>query len=274
MTFQSRVLPVLVGLLLAASLCCWSYPTLYGDSGLVLTPSSDVMPLLNLEVAVNYTRVGIADDSVTAIPVRVNYGIADNVELFAVFSDADNATGFDTVGGGGKVQLVENSSKSFVPGLAVGGRVLSLSNGIDQEITNAYAVSSATLLRFRNYPAEGYRVRGHFGLEFTRFDGDLNGDFFSPFAGLSYEGEGGTSLVVDYLPRLEDDNLVFRSSTVSAALRLPISNIFAIELGGTRPFGFGDSTIYAGLMYHYGHGKDLTIADPLLDYEPAIQDYY
>ena len=273
MTFQTRIVPILVGLVLSASIC-WSYPTIFGDSGLVTTPTADVMPFLNLEVAFDYARVNIGEHSATAVPIRVNYGISDNVELFGVYSDSNSTNGYDVLGGGAKIQLAKQSLEQFVPSFAVGARVLRMDNAIERDVATVYAVSSATMLRMGNYPEEGYRLRAHLGVEYNSISGELPGkNFVTPFVGASYENKGGSSLVVDYLPRLRDNGIDYRSATFSAAMRLPVSRIFVFEFGGTRPFGIGDTSIYAGVMYHYGFGKDVSSVDPLLEYTPAVVEY-
>lgn len=230
--------------------CNWSYPTIYGDTGLVLAPTADVEPYEGFALALDYTQTSTDLGNSPAVPVRLDYGVAPNAEIFAFFSDS-GSSGFDAFGGGVKVRLVDTPLDSSKPSLAVGARAIRLQNSIEQDIVNAYAVTSVPLLRYGNSLLGGYRVRGHLGVDFLDYSNDLSGNFVMPFVGLSYEDYHGTSLVVDYLPRLRDDGVTFRSSTVSAAVRFPLSSIFTIEAGGTRPFATGDNSIYAGLMYHY-----------------------
>lgn len=273
MALQTRLLTLLVALLFSVTLVGWSYPTISGDSGLVLVPTADVMPLMNLELAFDYNRFEVGTSSATAFPVRLNYGIIPNIELFGVYADANDNHGYDVKGGGMKVQLVKGTGAEFSPSLAVGAHMLRFDNAIERNVETAYLVSSASLYNQENYPRDGYQVRAHLGVEFNRFSGDLaDNDFFTPFIGASFESVGGSSFVVDYLPRLDSGSTVYRQSSLSAAVRLPISNILVLQIGGGRPFGVGDTSLSAGIMYHYGEGKSVE-NDPLSDYLPPVTEY-
>lgn len=273
MAFQTRVLTLLVALLLSATLAGWTYPTITGDSGLVLAPTADVMPLMNLELAFDYNRFAVGTSSATAFPVRLNYGIAPNLEIFGVFADANDAHGYDVKGGGIKAQLVKGSFEEFSPSLAIGAHMLRFENAIERNLTNVYFVSSASLYNMDNYPNDGYQLRAHLGVEFNKFSGDLpDSDFFTPFIGASFESIGGSSFVVDFMPRLDAGATLYRQSSLSAMVRLPISNIMVLQVGAARPFGVGDTSLSAGLMYHYGEGKSVE-SDPLSDYLPPVTKY-
>lgn len=273
MALQTRLLTLLVALFFSATLIGWSYPTISGDSGLVLAPTADVMPLMNLELAFDYNRFEVGTSSATAFPVRLTYGIAPNLELFGVYADANDNHGYDVMGGGIKAQLVKGTGAEFSPSLAIGARMLRFDKAIERNIETAYLVSSASLYNQDNYPHDGYQLRAHLGVAFDRFSGDVaDNDFFTPFIGGSYESVGGSSFVVDYLPRLDNGTTVYRQSSLSAAVRIPISNILVLQIGGGRPFGVGNTSLSLGIMYHYGEGKNVD-HDPLLDYLPPVTEY-
>jgi hypothetical protein len=247
---------MLFTLLIATALCGWSYPTIYGDTGLVLSPTADTIPAYNADFAVDYARIDVngTGEGATTIPVRLNYGVTPSAEIFAFFAEGKNDVAIENFGGGAKINLVhQHDGEKWNPGLALGVRIDRQQGVRNTTISDVYAVSSATLFKFSDpYEEKGYRVRAHAGLEYVNFTGDLENDFVSGFAGLSYESNGGGSAVIEFLPSLEDNGFTFRESTVSGALRFPLSREFSLEMGGTRPFATGDMSFYGGILYHIG----------------------
>lgn len=261
---QFRVFSALFALVLAAGLCGWAYPTLFGDTGLVQVPTADTMPQMNFEVGAHYTNIGSGATTSAAYPIRIDYGIAKGTEVFGLYAPAASSKMYDAMGGGVKINLLSEDSLQTIPGISIGARVVHFSRTMDQNYINVYATSSTTIYRMGDYYTNGYRVRAHVGAEFYRFSGDLTHNFVSGFAGLSFESTKGASIVVDYLPQMADDGVIYRDSSLSAAVRFPFATTFAAEVGMTRPFLNSSSTLYAGFSYHYGEGANYLVRDPLL----------
>ncbi len=268
MMLHFRLLPALFTLVLAAGLCGWAYPTLYGDTGLVQVPTADVMPQMNFELGAHYTNIGMGDASAAAYPIRVVYGIAKGTEIFGLYSAAASSNQYDAIGGGVKIKLVSEDSERSIPGLSIGGHFAHFSRSLNLSVFDAFATTTTTIMRYGDYLVDGYRVRAHVGVALDRYRGDFTENFISPFAGLSFESTKGASIVVDYLPKLSDDGVIYRQATVSGAVRFPFASTFAAEVGVTRPFVNSDSTLYAGLVFHFGENANFTVRDPLL---PPVQ---
>lgn len=73
-------------------------------------------------------------------------------------------------------------------------------------------------------------------------------------------------MLLDFLPELESNGIVFRKSALSFALRRPLSEEFVIEAGTTQPFGEGSGgKLYAGLIYLWGVRETPQTRKPRID---------
>lgn len=266
MTSRFRQFTTLAALTVASALSAWSYPTIFGDSGQVLTPSADVVPFLQFDAAINYTQLDVDGDSASSIPVRLVYGVTPGVEIFGLYADSNEDEGFDVKGFGAKVKLISAECNKFSPSVSAGVRVYRLEQEVGVDVTNAYVVSSTPFYRYGGVERDGYTLRAHIGFEYLRYSGGTTADFFAPFGAVSYEGNGGVSAVLEYLPQLENDNIEFRDATLSGALRVPLDRSFQLEMGSTRPFEVGDSELYLGINYHYGYDDDIPSRQPTIFY--------
>ncbi|HEY3376655.1 MAG TPA: hypothetical protein VGL77_04090 [Armatimonadota bacterium] len=246
----------------------WAYPTLYGDTGLVEVPTADTLQNQNFDFAVDYTQAGTSDAGVrtTLLPIRLDYAVVPNAEVFAFYAHPTTKGAFRALGGGAKIRLIEESKIGYKPSIAVGGRVIDVSQGIEANITNVYAVASVPVFRFGSPYEPQYRIRLHAGVEYLRYSKNLDGSFTRPFAGVSFEAANNTAAVVEFQPKLEKDGIVFRPSTVSGALRFPLTPGLYMEFGATRPYGFGDSQVSAGLLYHFDPRASLVRDSDVLGY--------
>jgi len=258
MTVMLRLLLVAV-VLVAAIATAWSYPTLYGDTGLVLMPTADVIPDTYVTLAGNYAEVkSDAGGRAIIFPVRILYGASDNTELFVLGAESSTKTeegGFDVLGAGFKVALIHESLVTDLPGISIGTRVYQTQGAIDKRVIDAYLVGSKTIFKTSDLlDEEGYTFRIHLAGFFSRYTGDLGDEnFYSAAAGLSYNNFNGTQVVLDFLPELTSNDITFRKSALSFALRRPLSEEFIIEAGTTQPFGEGSGgKLYAGLIYLWG----------------------
>jgi len=236
----------------------WSYPTLYGETGLVLMPTADTIQDTFVSAAGNYTEVKSDEGRAILFPFRVLYGAGDNLELFLTVAESstDEAEGgFDVLGGGFKVALTQEDLLTGRPGIAIGSRVYQISGAFDRRIIDGYIVATKTVFKSSDIIDEvGYTFRLHLAGFYTRYTGDLGDEnFFTGAAGISYNNFNGTSIAVDYVPELTSNDVTFRKGVLSFALRRPLSQEFTIEAGTTQPFGIGSGgKLYAGLVYEWG----------------------
>jgi len=242
------------------ALSAGAYPTIFGDTGLVQVPTADVQPLAQFDVAANATRVSNEQSGhlkVGIYPLRVNYGLSTDTELSAVISESqgDDTESFDILGGGLKLGLLHEDLSWFTPGIAVGLRIdrVKIFSSNYRESLDGYAVVSKTLLALGMRDDEKSLLRAHVGASYIRFtDDDNECSFVAPFLGVSYDAVDGKSLVVDYIPELKDDAMIYRQEALSAALRHPITPELIFEVGYTKPFGYSDSSsYYVGADYHF-----------------------
>ncbi len=240
--------------LLVASLAAWSFPTLYGDTGLVLMPTADVQPVSSFEGVVDFMKVSGAGKT-RAIPLRLCYGISEHTELALMISEAREAEkGFDVAGAAVKMVLIDEESYTFIPGVAVGMRAIRLKQqGLQtKDVVDGYLVLSKTMLARGDMTEDGFIIRTHAGLASTTYSGGATGSFIGPFGGASYLSASGNFVGLEFMPAQKSGATTLRENTISAVLRRPLSDNFFIEVGTTRPFGMGASnTAFAGIMYRY-----------------------
>lgn len=266
MTSRYYLLFALALSMLISTLSVQAVPSLYGDNGLVLTPNADVMTFTHFDLAMDYMRLtGGGGETATALPIRLDYGIADGVELFANYASA-SANGFDAYDAGVKVQLTTENVQKHYPKVAVGARITRIEDVDNQDQVSAYLVSSARLFQNGDSDLGGYLIRGHIGVEYLRVNAADEASFVSAFGGVTYEAVNGLSIALDYIPQLKDSGVVYRKSAFSGILRFPLSSSFIMEVGGTRPFAQGDSSLIFGVVYHYGDKTETPDREPTIMY--------
>ena len=265
MTVLTRLLAV-VALFTTLSLSGWSYPTLFGDTGLMLVPSADTMPYSFFQLGIDYAK--IMDDAGDSInyPIRLTYGIAENIELFAVVAESQGnaVSGTNATGGGVKMSINDEHLYQTAPGIAVGARAVHYKRTAgDLDQIEAYLVASKILLAQGDVLGEGFFLRAHAVLSYTNYSGAHQGDFISGSAGLNYVTANGNSLVLEFIP--EHENI--RDATLSGALRIHLSPNFWLQVATTRPFGLGDDQSYSlGMMYQFGDKMVLPTGDQIFYY--------
>lgn len=251
-----------VVLALGAAISAWSYPTLTGETGMILAPTADVMPTAHFDLAVNYARVNDGATKPVEYPVRFVYGLTNSTEasLASVRFNGSGAPGIDYIGAGLKVSVLQENLETNYPGIAFGARAAKMSRvGFrDVRISEGYLAVSKSLFANSNFPDSGFVIRLHGGATYTNYSGGWSGSFVTPFAGVTYKSANDYSAAVDFVGRQVDNTgKTFREDIVSAVIRYPITSEFGFELGTTRPFGMGKSnTLYAGIKYHYGERLD------------------
>lgn len=253
MTALLRMMILLIALGIA-TIVVWSYPTMYGDTGLVVMPTADTLTYTFIDLGLNTTRYNGALGKGNTYPIRLTFGASDDSEFFVVLSEASgkNNTMPDVFGGGLKYRLVREDPYTHMPGVAVGVRVVNMKGGLfDQNVVNAYGVVSKALFTSGDDTDAGFQIRAHGALEFTQYSGDRKGSFYGLLAGLSYRSDSGTEFAVDIVPAQKKGDVKFRETSYSVAVRRPLSKEFKAEFGFAPVFG-GENAFYAGILYEYG----------------------
>lgn len=245
--------------LLAVSLAAWSFPTLYGETGLVLIPTADVLPMATFEGAVDYVNVTGAAKT-RAIPVRLTFGFADHTEVALMVSESrEGDRGFDLTGGAVKMALLDEEDYTYIPGVAVGLHAARFKEAGKEniDVVDGYLVLSKAVLSRGTLDEGGFVIRAHAGIGSTTYSGGASGSFFAPFGGMSYYNGNGNFMSLELLPGAKKGGVTLRQTTLSAVMRRPLSDNFFLEVGMTRPFGGspfnqpGSNTAFAGIMYRY-----------------------
>ena len=131
MTILLRLVSV-VALVLVAAVTSWSYPTIYGETGLIQVPTADVVPYAVLNLAVDYTQPNIAG-KFNQYPCRITYGLGPGTELYAIDAIATGSSGdYKVFGAGFKYVLMPEDVTGRMPGWAVGGRVTSIKAALER----------------------------------------------------------------------------------------------------------------------------------------------
>lgn len=255
--------------LVAGSLAAWSYPTFFGDTGIINAPTADIVPVTHFDLAMDYTKVSDGGTSATALPVRFAYGVGTATELSLTFMEASNedAGGFDVLGGSMKIAIRKEQVQQPGLGFAVGVRAAAFDNyaaDSERNLVEGYAVLSQTIFRLGDLVDNGGLLRVHGGVSYSRFSGGAaSANFVNGFLGVSYLDMRGFALGLDYLPELEEDGVVFRSSSISGVFRQRLSEGFWAEAGVSQAFGSEENTLFLGLNYHYGEDLDPMRSDPV-----------
>lgn len=253
MTVKLRLLSIVLVLVVAA-IAGRSYPTLYGDSGLVQVPSAAVMPLTFVDVTINYANIRENGAKHIIYPLRLTYGASDNTELFVMLSESIGSDGFDAKGGGLKVRLFPEDLYAKTMGMAIGGRIYTVQGSRSRTVTDAYAVASKPLISYVDpIDDKSYNIRLHGAVNFTRYTGEVSDNFFGLMGGISYQHADGTMIVADFVPKQESHGVLVRKAALSMAFRRPISESFMAEIGTAQLFSIGDTgNLYVGINYRYG----------------------
>jgi hypothetical protein len=238
-----------------AATAVWASPTFFGDTGLVLAPTADVLPYTHMQFSGTYTRLSDGTNEVKAFPVTLTYGASNNSELSVSFAEAsdDSGHGADVKSLGAKVNILTEDFVGQRPGLAAGIRVAKFGSGqFDHSVSDAYFVASKALFLQDDGIEAGFAVRAHLGLGYTSYSGGTSSKFTSVFGGVSFKSRSGHAVIFEILPEHKDGAQVYRERTMSASIRHPLSENFVLEIGNTRPYSYGDETYFAKIIYHAG----------------------
>ncbi len=241
--------------LLTSSLSTWAYPTMFGDTGLVLIPTANVQSEATFTLAADHLPMKNAIGSTVSFPIRLCYGLAENYEISALIGNAaDKSIGANIEGLGSKISLIDEDIYGKLPGVGVGVRAWREKDQVNgnANAVEAYAVASKTVLAQGDNIEEGFTVRMHAGVSYTSYSGRYDANFIKPFVGLSYLHVNRNALLFEYLPEQTDGIVTLRDATFSAAIRRQVSPNFYAQLGTTRAFGKSTSNaFFIGAMYRF-----------------------
>jgi len=196
-------------LLLVATLCgcapllataAHAAPTHSGPTGIVGTPTADVVGVRLYDVAVDYVEwAGYVD----SWPMRVATGVSDKVEVSLGYAKWENSGSMKIVPLGVKAVAVPESQTS--PAVALGAGYGKLKDSaISMKIMTLYAVATKTLSKAKDeyYDEGGTKgaLRGSLGVMSNRYRGNGSSRTCTePFASLEYIApDGNTTLAFEY----------------------------------------------------------------------------
>jgi len=199
-------------------------PSHLGPTGVVATPTADVVGARQYDVAVDYIKWDEFGEDVKSWPIRLLVGVSDKVEAGVGYTSWKNsAPTMKIIPFHGKVMIVPESEKA--PAVAIGAgygrfkdpQFLNPAFTDDLKVTTVYAVATKTLTKA---PEEGVvergikgMVRGSLGLMYNKYGNSVSDSATKPFASLEYIApNGNTTLAVEYklkekIPGLKDKAL-------------------------------------------------------------------
>ena len=243
--------------LVAGTGAAYAYPSFFSGTGGVQTPSPEVVPTGQFDLAADYWKTKSRDTDVTTWPIRLVAGVSERAELGIAYTRVTTSGGEDAnvSGAGGKYLITQEAEKGV--DLGVGANYLSWSDGGDLDMTQLYAVVGKNLTPKTEAYAEPSKTKayGYIGAMYTRFSpsGGASESFTEPFVGLVLSGEGGALA-------LEWQRAKFGDDITSAVLRYQFNPMIAGEVGVTNNLG-GESEVgtshrvFAGLSYRFGTPK-------------------
>jgi len=185
-------------------------PSHLGPTGVVATPTADVVGARQYDVAVDYIKWDEFGEDVKSWPIRLLAGVSDKVEVGVGYTQwQDSAPTMKIVPFNVKVMIGSESEKA--PAVAIGAaygtfKDAQLLNPLftdDVKVTTVYAVATKTLTKA---PEEGVvergikgTVRGSLGVMYNKYQDSTAGSATKPFASLEYTTpNGNTTLAVEY----------------------------------------------------------------------------
>jgi len=224
-------------------------PSHLGPTGIVGTPTADVVGARQYDVAADYVEW---DSDVKSWPIRLVAGVADKLEV---------GVGYTKWSDGGSIKITPVNVKAVVapesgssPAVAVGAGYGKIKDGVDIKITTLYAVATKTLSEAEdNYYDEGGMrgtVRGSLGIMYNKYSNGGSDSYTEPFASLEYlTPNGNTTLAVEYKTKENDMDAVS-----SLLVRHMVTPNTWVQLGWTNSFyslGWDDHELFLGIGYRF-----------------------
>ncbi len=234
---------ILAGLLLFCATVTFAYPSLLGASGVVELPTAKTIAPGMYVLGVDGTDIANGAE----VPVRVLYGLADNLEVGAAYLHGD-AT--DRIGANAKLNL-----PTLIPGAstAVGMLYLHTTTGSNADLLQPYiAITRTSSTKDSLFPLVQVTV----GTNVTQQR--PNSSFYLREFGC-IEAYAKNGLVVGLEYQGSNSGLAGDEQPLaSAVLRYPISQQFAAQLGVTNAdgvVGSNQARLFVGVSYTGGKNR-------------------
>lgn len=227
-----------------------AYPTqapFWGPSGLGSMPTTDTVPLDQVEFGVNYESVNPAVGKTRFAPVvTATYG-AERGELGVAYArERDTAPGVsfhsDYFALHGKLRLLGSENKAQ---LAVGAHYLNFGSA-PGSLTSYYLAASAPLLKHNNQA----RLRGHLGVIHHRVKSFAPNNETRPMFGLEWRQSSRLTVAADYLPKKGNSASI---SSIIARYQWPCGLSAQVGVGQFRG---DDNRLFAGVSYLFDTTKN------------------
>jgi hypothetical protein len=253
----------------AAALLCGvagAAPSHLGPTGVVATPTADVIGAQQFDVAVDYVRWKNFGERVTSWPVRVVAGLSDRVEVGVGYTSwKDSGPTMKIVPVNAKALIVPESGNS--PAIAVGAaygvfKDAQLLNPLftgDVKVTTVYAVATKTLSKAEGDEEVGVKgtMRGSLGVMYNRYRDSTDGSATKPFVSLDYTTPNGkTTVAAEYKLKERISGLKERALS-SVVLRHMFSGNVWAQVGVTNAWyttahpDCGKHEWFVGVGYHW-----------------------
>ena len=172
-------------------------PSHLGPTGIVATPTADVVGARQYDVAVDYVKWDTPAGHVKCWPTRLLAGVSDKVEAGVGYVRWEDSTfSMKVVPINVKAVVVPEDETS--PAVALGaayGRYKAIG---EVKVTTLYAVATKTLSEAE---AKG-TIHGSLGLMYNRYKDSDSDSATKPFVSLEYTTAGGaTTVAVEYKPK-------------------------------------------------------------------------
>jgi len=222
---------LILGIALALACAAYAYPTLSGPTGLVTVPTAAVAPAGQFQASMDWWYIFNDNDAV--IPIRVLYGINDQLEVGAAFFTAEGSDS-DAFGVNAKYVLPFGAGDAE---WAVGASFIDPDDG-DSSFGASLSATKAFTETFSGTAAL------LFSEDSMGFLSDLNNNSDNDFA-LAVGGEAmldsGLTVVGEYVNFLP-------TASISMAARYPLTAALTAQLG----FVFNTSSSFIGFDYAFG----------------------
>jgi len=225
---------LVLGMVLAFACAAFAtYPTLTGPTGLISVPTAAVAPAGQFSAAMDWWYVFGDDDAI--IPIRVLYGINDQLEIGANFVTAES--GDNSFGVNAKFVLPFTAGDAA---WAVGANFFDPEDG-DSVFGASLSATKAFNETFNGTASLMWSEDGNGFI--ADIDGLASGDFA---LGLGMEAtlDSGLVLVGEYVNFLPGAEL-------NAAARYPLTEALTAQVG----FTFNTSSPFIGASYAFGAAK-------------------
>ena len=225
-------------------------PSHLGPTGVVGTPTADVVAARQFDVAADYVKWSLSGTDITSWPIRLVAGVSDNVEVGVGYTKCKDGGSLKATPVNVKAVVVPESESS--PAIAIGAAYAKLKDGSAIKVTTFYAVASKTL----SEPADEWddggmtgTLRGSLGVMYNKYSNGGSDSYTKPFASLEYSTPGGTTLAFEYKSKEDDFDPVW--SLLARHMVTPNAYVQAGWTNAFYTFGADDHDFFIGVGYSW-----------------------